>query len=95
VIEKTKPIFNDWLIMRLFNRPEEELEVCVLSTRGKLLARHCRLHLRHGVSYKGVERRKVPGLRRYRTKQRAAAKADRMNDYFNTTGFSAIREDQI
>lgn len=91
-----KWFFTDWLIMRLFNRPEEAVEVCVLTTRGKLLSRHARLHLREGVHHKGVnEWRKVPGLRRYRTEQRAKAKAVKMNEFFNTTGYSAIREDQI
>lgn len=91
-----KPIFNDWLIMRLFNRPEEGAQVCILTTRGKILSRHYRLHLREGVHHKGIDEwRKVPGLRRYRTEQRAKAKAEKMNKFFNTTGYSAIREDQI
>jgi hypothetical protein len=91
-----KPVFNDWLIMRLFNRPEEGAQVCILTTRGKILARHYRLYLRDGVYYEGADEwRKVPGLRRYRTEKMAKAKAQRMNEFFNTDGYSAIREDKI
>jgi hypothetical protein len=94
--EVSKPIFTDWLIMRLFKRPEEGAEVCILTTRGHVLARHYRLHLRSGHRPEGIDEwRKVPGLRRYRTEERAKAKAAKMNKYFNTTGFSAIREDKI
>ncbi|MEE9355199.1 MAG: hypothetical protein V3U75_06385 [Methylococcaceae bacterium] len=91
-----KPSFTDWLIMRLYNRPEEGVQVCVLTTRGKLLARHYRLYLRVGIHDEAAnEWTKVQGLRRYRTEARAKAKADKMNKFFNTTGYSAIREDQI
>lgn len=94
--EAPKPFFTDWLIMRSFNRPEEGAEVCILTTRGKLLARHYRLYLRGGVYHEDAnEWRKVPGLRRYRTEARAKVKAQKMNELFNTAGYSAIREDQI
>lgn len=92
----TKPFFTDWLIMRLFNRPEEETEVCILTTRGKILARHCRDDLRQGVRREDRSRwEKVPGLRRYRTEKMAKAKAHKLNRFFNTEGYSAIREDRV
>lgn len=93
---ETKPEFKDWLIMRLWGRVSEGVEVCILTTRGYLLARHYRLHLRRGVHREGVHLlKKVPGLRRYKTEKMAKVKAERLNNVFNTTGFSAIREDLI
>ncbi len=96
VVTAKKPFFNDWLIVRVFSSPEEGTEVCVLTTRGHTLARHERLYLRRGTYHGDIKKwLKVPGLRRYRTEMRAKAKAVKMNRAFNTTGFVAIREDQL
>ncbi|RLC37574.1 hypothetical protein DRH27_03735 [Candidatus Falkowbacteria bacterium] len=94
--KERKPTFNDWLVMRLFNRPEETNEVCILTTRGRLLARHTRNDLKHGVycTIKDVWR-KVPGLRRYKTRKMAYAKAGKLNAFFNTGDYSAVQEMQL
>lgn len=94
--QEKKPRFNDWLVMRLFNRPEEKNEVCILTTRGRILARHPRTSLKHGV-YDKIEDvwRKVPGLRRYKTRNMAYAKAGKLNRFHNTGDYSAVQEDQL
>ena len=93
---ETEPEFKDWLVMRLWGRVSEGAEVCILTTRGYLLARHYRLHLRRGVHHKGINVwKKIPGLRRYKTEKRAEYKANQLNRIFKTNGYNAIREDLI
>ena len=78
----------------------------MLTTRGYILSRHLRMDLKRGISFYYHQcanvltqvpgrKKKIPGLRRYKTEKRAKAKAERLNKYFKTTGYSAIREDQI
>lgn len=92
-MEAIEPKFTDYLVMRLWGRVSEGVEICVLTTRGFLLARHYRLHLRDG--HHGDAKKKIPGLRRYKTYKRANEKAQTLNATFETTGYSAIREDEI
>ena len=92
---EAKQEFKDWLVMRLWGRASEGAEICVLTTRGFILARHYRLYLRCGVQHSKGLCKKVPGLRRYKTKRMAKAKADKLNKRFETSGYSAIREDSI
>lgn len=90
-------ISKDWLVVRRFKRPQQNNdEVCILTTRSNLLARHKKEHLKYGERIGndgGI--RKVPGLRRYKTQSGAARKALKMNKIFNTNEHAAIRSDNI
>ena len=89
--EKESNSIYDWVVIRRWGKPSENEELCILTTRGFLLTRIIRLHLRENLQ----AGRKVPGLRRYRTKNRADMKADKLNRRFKTGGYSSIREDGI
>ncbi len=99
--DEKKPEFKDWLVIRLWGRVTEKLEICVLTTRGKILSRHYRTHLSRGIHHKGINVwKKVAGLRRYKTKSGAQLKADKLNAFFRdgdrvVKGYSAIREVEI
>lgn len=98
-MEESKPVFKDYLVIKVDSRDsraDKSVEICVLTTRGNMLARHSRLYLRKGVHHKGINIwKKVPGLRRYKTEKMANVKAGKLNNIFETTGFQAIREDKI
>lgn len=86
----------DWLVYRIWNKPIERVEICLLTTRGYLLSRIVKRHVRENLKRIGtVAYTKVPGLRRYRTEGRAKNKAAKLNEKFNTTGYKFIREDKI
>jgi hypothetical protein len=95
-VRESKSVFKDYLVMRLWGRASEKTEICILSTRGHILSRHLKKHIRWGIRQKGLSLfSPIPGLRRYKTYKRADNKAQKMNKIFETKGFSAIREDEI
>jgi hypothetical protein len=81
----------DWLIIRTWGKCNEDKEVCILTTRGFLLARYVKDHIRQGLK----DQRRIPGVRRYKTQSGADAKAMFLNRKFKTSGYLSIREDQI
>ncbi len=86
----------DWLVCRLWGKVIEKVEICLLTTRGFLLARYVREHIRETLMVKGKKHYKeIKGLRRYRTEKRATQKAAQLNKKFNTAGYESVREDEI
>ncbi len=86
----------DWLVCRLWGKVTEKIEICLLSTRGFMLARHIKKHIRENLANIGEKGFKpIAGLRRYRTEKRANEKADTLNKKFKCTGYKSVREDKI
>ena len=86
----------DWLVCRLWGKIAEKTEICLLTTRGYILARHIREHIRANIRAKGNTFYKATaGLRRYRTKSGADKKVNQLNRKFKTNGYSSVREDEI
>lgn len=86
----------DWLVYRTWNKLNEDIEICILTTRGHLLSRLTKDDIRLSLKKWGSQHYKqIPGLRRYRTENRAQEKASQLNERHGTTGHKVIREDQI
>ncbi len=89
-------IKHDWLVCRLWGKAIEKIEICLLTTRGFMLARHVRAHIKNNLQAKARKDHKpIAGLRRYRTRKRANDKAQQLNRKFSTDGYNSIREDEI
>jgi hypothetical protein len=87
---------QDWLVVRRWGKPLDELEICLLTTRGSVLSRHIKQDIRRNLKNRGYAGYiKIPGLRRYKTQAGADRKAHILNIRFNTNGYSSIREDAI
>jgi hypothetical protein len=86
----------DWLVMRDFGSKRDQDEICVLSTRGDLLMRHPKEHVREGVPFNELDLfRPVGGLRRYITESAATRKAKQLNVKHSTLEYKAVRQDLI
>ena len=94
-VESRKLKFNDWLVARRFNNIKKE-EICLLTTRGYILARCNRREIRSGLYKPNIDKwGKVAGLRRFKTQQRACLTAEKLNRIFCTSDYIAVEENQV
>jgi len=85
---------TDWLVIRTWGKDDEEFEICILTTRADILARHLKKVIRNSVLCSRFIG-KVPGLRRYKTKIKADEKVSQLNEKYKTTGYQSIQERRI
>ncbi len=77
---------NDWFVTRKFNNQHHDI-IVILTTRGSIMARYNRDKVRTGE--------KIKGARRYRTKNMADRKAEKLNKRFKTNSYDSVQEGKI